>query len=398
VTSSFTTAELRQTNLSRALQAVQRAGSMTRAELTRELGISRNTSAQIVGDLVDLGLLVETAAGPSGRRGRPTTELRLGPELPAAVVAEITPEDVRIATVRLGRAIEDSDSAPLGEQDPGQVLAWVARQAGGRIAMLGGACQGVAVSVYGLVDSEGVVQNAPNLSWHGVAVGDSLRRALPEGTPVYVGNDASMAALHEARYGAGVDVGVMLYLYSADGVGGGLVVDGRLLEGRQGYAGEVGHMMVNPIGAFCRCGRRGCWETEVDQRALRHRGHAPPALGDLEAAESILAASQAGSADALAAVEETARWFGEGLGSLLNVIDPDIVVLAGLFSRLWELAHDEVAAVAARRSLAAPADLNGRIVVSSDQRDASLLGAADHMMAPLLARPGSLWTAGRWPA
>ena len=103
----------------------------------------------------------------------------------------------------------------------------------------------------------------------------------------------------------------------------------------------------------------------------------------------MLAAAVPASARAQAAVKETVHWFGEGLGSLLNVLDPDAVVLAGLFSRLWELAREQVAAVASTRSPAAHDDLVSRMVIFSDQRNASLLGAADHMFAPLLARPAN---------
>ncbi|MEV6432854.1 ROK family transcriptional regulator [Nocardia sp. NPDC051463] len=387
--SSETTTDLRQANLSRALQAVQIAGSLTRSELTKQLGISRNTAAQIVSDLVEFGLLVESAASPSGRRGRPTTELRLGQQLPGVVVAEVTPEEVRVATVLLGRRVEQLQRVDLADRSAREALIWIADQARIRLQELGAASQGVAVSIYGLVDADGMVRNAPNIGWHDIEVTGFLRDALPQGTPIFTANDASMSALHEARYGAGRGADSMLYLYSADGVGGGLVVHGELVQGRRGYAGEIGHMLINPGGALCRCGRRGCWETEVDQRALRRRGRAPASLGDQAAAEYVLTAAQAGSETAQHAVAETAIWFGEGLGSLLNILDPDVVVLGGLFRRLWEMASEQVCAVATARSLDAPGDLANH-VACSDQANSSLLGAAEHLMGPLLARPGMI--------
>jgi predicted NBD/HSP70 family sugar kinase len=389
-----TTVDLRQANLSRALRAVQTGGPLTRSDLTRDLGISRNTAAQVVGDLVAMGLLVETAARQSGRRGRPTTELSLGANLPATIVAEVTPEEVRIATVRLGRRIEDLRSVQRDGQSAEQSLHWIASEATSRVRDLGAASQGVGVSIYGLVDSLGTVRFAPNIGWSAVAVAERLRARLPEGTALFVGNDASMAALHEARYGAGRGARSVLYLYAADGVGGGLVVEDALVSGRGGFAGEVGHMLINPAGRTCRCGRRGCWETEVDQLALRRRGRPARTLSDDAAAAAVIAAAASGSSRAQQAVAETARWFGEGLGSLLNIFDPQVVVLGGLFSELWRAAGEVVTSTAVARCLTSPGDLASFVVMSADQRDASMLGTAEQMMQPLLARPGVLWFAG----
>ncbi len=138
----------------------------------------------------------------------------------------------------------------------------LASTAGPRVCAIG-------VAVAGMVRREdGVVVGAPNLGWRDVPIADSLRSALAVDVPIYVANDADLATIAEWRRGAGVDCRDFLLLWGEVGVGAGVIAGGRPFVGRAGFAGEVGHLSVRPRGHLCRCGARGCWETEIGSEAL----------------------------------------------------------------------------------------------------------------------------------
>ena len=185
----------------------------------------------------------------------------------------------------------------------------------------------------------------------------------------------------------------VLFISGEVGVGGGLIVDGRPLTGVAGYGGEIGHIPVNPAGAACRCGSVGCWETEVGEGALlRRAGH--PAAGGRAAVEAVLREAADGSPVALAALDHVGRWLGLGLAGLVNVLNPRLVVLGGLFGRIHPLDRGRPS----RRSstagrLPAPRALV-RVVPASLGVDAPLLGAAELAFEPLLADPAA-WVGPR---
>lgn len=177
----------------------------------------------------------------------------------------------------------------------------------------------------------------PHVSGRAVAYRSELEARL--GVPVVVDNDANLAALAEARRGAGVGKTVVLMLTFGTGIGAGLVVDGDIYHGVS-FAGEVGHMTMLPGGALCACGRRGCWETLVsgsrlDQIAAELVSRAPEgevarlAVGRVATGVELTAAADAGDAAAQAAVAEVGVWLGRGVANLVAVLDPEVIVIGG---------------------------------------------------------------------
>src|SRR5262249_3701790 len=145
----------------------------------------------------------------------------------------------------------------------------------------------------------------------GARLASRLRARLGLDLVVSCRNDASLGALAEHTRGTAMGVSNLLYVYGEVGVGGGIVADGHLLEGAHGYGGEVGHMRVNPDGAPCRCGSRGCWETEIGEDALVTLAGRRP--GGRSVVEEVLLAARRGEQAAEQAVELVARWTGVGL-------------------------------------------------------------------------------------
>jgi glucokinase len=197
---------------------------------------------------------------------------------------------------------------------------------------------GIGIGIAGLVDAvTGSLVWMPHLSGSGVPVAGRVGRAL--GLPTAVDNDANLAALAEARVGAGAGHRMVLAITIGTGIGMGLAIDGDVERGR-GHLGEAGHMMVDPDGPECACGRRGCWEALVSgqtlDRVARRSATAAPdgpvarAAGGVEATGAHLTeAAERGDEGSREALAEAGRWLGRGVASLIAVLDPDVVVVGG---------------------------------------------------------------------
>lgn len=174
----------------------------------------------------------------------------------------------------------------------------------------------------------GVLVNPPNLpGWHNVPLADMLYEAT--GAKVHVANDADMAGLGEFHRGAGRGTKNMIYITWSTGIGGGLIVDGKLHRGAHGTAGEVGHMIIDPDGPLDNCGQRGCLEAMAGGASLaRETGHP---------ASELFKAAAAGNPAARAVVERAARYMGQALISLTNALDPELFVIGGGVTRSWGL-------------------------------------------------------------
>jgi glucokinase len=212
-----------------------------------------------------------------------------------------------------------------------EALAAIAEQLGGTT---------VGVGVPGLVAAGGLLVSAPNvINVRDVALGELLGRRLRH--PVAVDNDNTLAALAEWRIGAGRGTTDMVYVGLGTGIGGGLVTGGELQRGHQGFAGELGHVVVDPQGPPCPCGRRGCWERFASGSGLGYLARCAAAAGELDAVlhgageldairgEHITAATAAGDAQAAAVVRTFAHWVTVGLVNLTNIFDPEIIVVGG---------------------------------------------------------------------
>lgn len=386
-----TAADLRRAGVVRALRAVHDAGGeLSRAQLARDLDCTRATAAALVGDLAGLGLLTERPPAPTGRRGRPTPRVMPAREGPAVAVVEIGVDAIRVATSTIGGAVSAIETTAFRESSVETVTTTARAALARRLGTLGRRCVGVGVGVFGLVDrASGQVVEAPNLGWAGVDV--LARLDVPERLPARMDNVANLIALADSARGAGRGHRTVLHLHAGIGVGGALVVDGRALLGRSGLAGEYGHLPFGTSGRDCRCGARGCWETEVDQLALARAASSDAGVAAAagRTAGRVLAAAAAGERAARAAVEEVGAALGRGIGALVNVHDPDLVVLAGHAAEVYAAVPAVVDRAAQAAALAAH---RGRMpaIRPTPLLDAPLVGAAELLFADLLQDPWSL--------
>jgi glucokinase len=191
----------------------------------------------------------------------------------------------------------------------------------------------ITIAAPGPIDlKRGVLVNPPNLPWKNVPLAAMLARAT--GAKVHLANDADMAGLGEFHHGAGRGTRNMVYITWSTGVGGGLIIDGKLHRGGHATAGEIGHMIIDPNGPLDNCGQRGCLEAFVGGANLaRETGHT---------AAELFGEAAKGNAHARMVVERAARYMGIALISLTNVIDPEMFVIGGGVSRSWALVEPTI--------------------------------------------------------
>jgi len=298
---------------------------VTRAELSRALALRSSSATELTARLKALRLVAESGVAPTGGRGRPSPALVAHQSGPLVCAIDISHERWRVAAVQLGGAIVDHRAGRHQRRAADTVLGTVREQVAALHRQHGSRLRAVSVAVAATIRGDRVVQ-ASNLRWQAVSL-DALRPT--PSTPLLVGNDASLAGVAESRRGAAVGTPVVLHLTIEVGVGGVLVVDGRAMTGATGAGGEFGHMPFGDRSRQCLCGAHGCWDLEVDGRAMaRILGRAAP-RDPRTAANRVLAAAAADPA-ARRAVDLVTEAFGRGVAALVNALDPDVVTLSGL--------------------------------------------------------------------
>ncbi len=382
--------ELRRHNLATVLGYVHRRESASRSQLTSLTGLNRSTVADLIGELNDLGLVVESPGVAIAGPGRPSPVVHVRPDGAVVLAIEISVDSVAAATIGLGGHIYNQVriARPRGHFEPGTSVRDVSELARPLLAALptDHNLVAVGVAIVGVVRREdGFVHNAPNLGWRNLPLGDLLRDELGLGVPIRIANDADLGALAEYRRGAYAGTPHLVYIAGEVGIGCGVISDGKPLLGAAGYAGEAGHMMVNPAGRTCRCGATGCWETEAGEEPLLRRVSSVSATSGLAAVDAVNALAASGDEQTLRAIAETGRWLGVGISNLVNIFNPEVVILGGLFHRLFDFMHEDIGDGAAR-AFAAPFEML-KIRPSTLGADGELIGAAELALADLINDP-----------
>jgi predicted NBD/HSP70 family sugar kinase len=383
---------VRRANLGAIVRELHLRGPQSRSELVARTGLTRSAIRALIGDLAAGDLVVEEPAVRLGTPGRPSPLVRLASEDVVVLALEVAVDSLAVAVVGAGGVVHELHRVdrPRGHSSVEEIVADLVELT--RTARAGRPPGErpirIALAIAGIVRREdGLVRFAPNLGWVDVALGERLRAAFGLDAPVAVANESDLGALAELRRGAARGADDVLYVHGEVGVGGGIIVDGRPLDGIGGYGGEIGHMPINPAGRACGCGSTGCWETEIGEGALLARA-GYPLEGGRAAVDALLADAQSGEPRSLEAIAESGRWLGIGLAGLVNILNPRRVVLGGLFSRLYPFVAEGVERALDTHALAAPRRLVS-VVPSTLGVDAPLLGAAEMGFEPLLADPAA---------
>ncbi|MDR1851828.1 MAG: ROK family protein [Propionibacteriaceae bacterium] len=349
--------DVRTANLSTVLTHLYLNGPTSRSQLSAATGLNRSTIASLVSDLDSLGLVEENEPRPNGTAGRPSPVVSTRPDV--AVVA-VNPE-IDVLTVSLvaldGTLIQGVEHPFSKIPAPDEVIALTASIIkgfrAGRQRILG-----IGVAVPGLVDSEGVIADAPHLRWKNVPFTGPLSEAT--GLPTSAANDAGLGAVAEYKFGAGRGVGNLLYLNGgASGIGGGLVAGGKPLRGGSGFAGELGHVRVSSSNTLDSAGLPGTLEAMVSRDALMSASNK-----DETATRQV-------------------KYLARGLAVAANLLNPEMVVLGGFLSTL--LAHNPMLLRCELERAALRPSSHLEIAPSALEPNQLAVGAADMAFAPLLA-------------
>lgn len=380
--------DIRRHNLARITQHLHASGATTRSDLVALTGLNRSTVGVLVAELSEAGLVREVA-GPAGTIGRPSLMVEPIAESVVVLAFEMQVERTIGALIGLGgQVLGRLESRHRREgYRPAIAVRQVATMAASLIALAPRQATwvGTGLSVAGVIDrSSGLVRIAPNLGWRDVPVQELLDRAMSthfdDPPQTIVGNDSDLGALAEVVRGAGRGRQSVLYLTGDVGVGCGIVLAGSGMVDAGGYSGEVGHMVVNPHGLACHCGARGCWETEIGADAILRAAGPEAGYADVAA---VFEAAAAGEPTADRALRSVASWVDIGLGNLVNIFNPQVIVLGGHLSHLLPyLAHAD----GPRSALFATRE-QAQIALPALGEDSTLFGAAEAAFESLLLDP-----------
>jgi len=393
---------VREINLSSVMHYLHSNAPLSRAQLAGLTGLNKSTVSSLVEELLARRLVHETGLDASGT-GRPATLLEINPQAGCLIGIELGVGFISaILTDFIGRIVWRR----LEEVDPYDQQAQTI-QCGLRLVdealdyanACGVRLLGIGLTVPGMVDIDrGVLVFSPNLRWRDVPLGNIFQDHA--GLPVLVDNDANAAALGEHLFGVARHSRDFVFVVAGVGVGGGLFLNGSLYRGTSGYAGEIGHTsLMTDQNRPCRCGNWGCWENVSNQYSLIERLLARLEVGrhslipKLRAEQDapltlpiIKQAAEAGDAEALGALSETGAALGLGIANLMNIFNPELVVLGGAMSAVGEFLLPAIQSVIEQRALP-DQRRQARFLLSAFGPDANVVGAVAMVVEAILSDP-----------
>ncbi len=381
-----------------ALNVIRELQPISRADLARHLNITRGVVSTLVQELIAQGVIYEGATGEAARGRKPTfLHIRTHDRLAIAV-------DIRFSKTYVMLCDFSGRELALEAHDTIFSIPELIKDLSARIRRMlkthraKATCEGIGVVVPGMVDQRtGLILNAPAMGWRGVDLRDKLAAAT--GLPVHIENSGRACSLAQLwlERGEVSSSNSFVFINVSDGVGVGMVANGELVRGHDHIAGEFGHMPLNLDGPRCMCGSSGCWEAYISNLATLSRYFGwnlsklnPNALRDAEHSSftvlDLINRARAGDAKAMGAIQSTARFLGLGLGTIVNVINPDCIYLAGEITTAWDLIEETVRQALAERALTEAAGRTS-LRVSVTQEPSRLRGAAALIAAPSFAAP-----------
>ncbi len=327
-------------------------GPISRAEVARLTGLTRTTVSDVVSTLLDDGVVREIGRGPSSG-GKAPILLQVDDDARLVVGLDLGEEHFAGSLVNLRGEIRRTVELAVDGRDGDAALALVFDLLDQLLDGSAAPLLGIGIGTPGLVDSRtGTIRRAVNLDWRDLPLGEIVGERYD--VPVNVANDSQAAALAEYTYAGGDRVPNLIAIRVGRGVGAGLILRGALFQGDGSGAGEIGHVVVEPDGDLCRCGRTGCLETVAGMRAIEARATA--ATGRPTDLAAVKAAVEAGEAWARAIADDAGAVLGRAIAGLIGALDVQRIVLLGPVTELGAPWLDAVRREAGGRALALLAD------------------------------------------
>ncbi|TDW83611.1 ROK family transcriptional regulator [Kribbella sp. VKM Ac-2566] len=370
------------------LTQLTRQPGITRAAVARALRLSTSSATEVTARLRDVHLLTEVPA-PSQGRGRPTTVLQPHPLGPVVLVLDLRQSSWRSAVVALDGALQEPQYRRHRSRRAQVVLNNLRREVEQAQQRYGARLQMVSLAVPGTVRDNHLMQ-APTLEWVEL---DLAQVTGDTGVPLLAGNDATLSGVAEARTGAAAGAGTAVHLIIEVGIGGTLLIDGVPVQGASGAGGEYGHMPFGDRSRACPCGARGCWDLEIDGRALARYLKQPTPDDPVAYTEKVLRRSDRA---ARAAVIRVVASLGYGIAGLVNAHDPDVVTIGGLAIPLRAAAEDTFAEAYESGLMTSHRGAPPPVLPATHQLDGPLRGAAALALDQLTSEQAiAAWVAQR---
>jgi glucokinase-like ROK family protein len=374
----------RKHNSSFILNLLRLNGPLSRASLASRIGLTRSTVGRIVDDLIAENLIREVEF-TMGKVGRPGMLIELNPQGGSAIGIEIGVNFISIMLTDFSANVLWRERVSLPNEATSKDYLLRAEQLARKASDLAASHQyrqmGIGVGVWGLVDHfKGSIRFAPNLMWHDIPLKENWEKIF--GVPVYLENDANAAALGEYYFGASKNIENFLYVSMDIGIGGGIISKGKLFRGASGYAGEIGHMAIDPHGSLCSCGKVGCLETMVGRRVIIKRYQNKTSGAEISL-EKIIERARAGDRIAGSVFTEVAEALGIGIGNLVNIFNPERIILGWSLGQAYDLLIPTLKKSIQKNSLS---DQMGKldVVPFTNGADDCLLGCVANVMDEII--------------
>jgi len=341
---------IRSINRSILLNAIKLQGAISRADLAHLTGLSPATVTAITGELITSGLVFEKETGDSNG-GRPPILLALNPRGGFVVGVKLMENHAVGALTDLNATVLVKDTIDLPDENLNAVIDKLVtlvnhliRQSDIRMQQL----LGVGIGLAGVVDSaHGILRQSPFFGWKNTPLRDLLQTRLR--VPIYIDNDVNTLTLGEKWFGNGLPVDNFVVVTIGRGIGMGMVINGEIYRGKSGGAGEFGHIVVDPAGPLCDCGKRGCLESFISDRALVTAARKLVSK-DVADFDDLIARAQAGNQAAINILAEAGTMLGREIANLVNMLDPKLILIGGegvrvgeyFFTALRQSFHDNV--------------------------------------------------------
>jgi len=386
-------ADIRRLNAVSVLNQLRVNGPLSRANIASVLGLTRATVSNIVSDLIEASMVTETEYD-AGRTGRPGLLLNLNPNCGSLMALDIDIDRVSVLMTNFGQEVlsrEEVEIAPnCAANETLAVAAGLVERALEQSALSQLKCFGLCVAWAGLVDREdGQLAYGPTTGWEHVPLKCTWEQRF--GMPVYVENEAHAGAIGAHHFGERQGVRNMIYLSLGVGLAAGVFVDGVLIRGKLGFAGQVGHTAFVDNGVNCSCGKKGCWVTEIGASAVLRKlagaGVEISAYGasSVDWIESAIQKVQAGDSTVLAVLSDVGEQIGLGLARLVQTFNPSTVIVGGRLSELMRYVEPSIRAAILSDTLPYMTDPLDLIVGTSG--DDSLRGGIATVFDAIMKNP-----------
>lgn len=372
---------IKKINTSIVLEAVLKNAPLSRAQISELTGLNKATVSNLVQDLIDSDLIIEIGPGESSG-GRKPVMLLFNGQAGYAVGIDLGVNYIRGVLSDLeGNVVAELQRSLKKHQLEFTLkeLVQCIEELIGKAPVSPYGIVGIGIGVPGIVDDQGSILFAPNLEWRHVELQQMLEEQFQ--LPVTIDNEANAGAQGEQKYGIGRGIAHQIYVSVGIGIGTGIILNKELYKGATGFSGELGHLSIEYSGKPCRCGNEGCWELYASENALLEQ--ATP-LG-FDSLEDLLGAAEAGNEEVRALFYKIGEYMGAGISNIVNVFNPDVVIIGNRMSRAKAWLEEAVQSSVTRRTLPYHRE-RLRILFAELQDQSAVRGAAYYAISKFFTK------------